>query len=67
MHAVEMSYFGGACGMTRWKSESNESTYERCDMGPCTNGVVWCSGMDEKKYFEVERKNREVFVKRVYE
>ena len=29
--------------------------YERCGMGPCANGVVWCSGKDEEKYIEVVR------------
>ena len=32
VHAVEMSYLRGACGMTGWDGESNESMYE---------GVVW--------------------------
>ena len=30
------------CGVTRWEGESNESVYERCDMGPCANGVKFC-------------------------
>ena len=25
MHAVEMSYLRGACGVTRWEGENNES------------------------------------------
>ena len=36
---VEMSYVRGACGVTRWEGESNESVYERCGMGPCADGV----------------------------
>ncbi len=39
MHAVEMSYLRGACGVTRWDEESNESLYERCGMGSQANGV----------------------------
>ncbi len=37
--AVEMSYLTGACGVTRWDGESNESVYERCGMGNQANGV----------------------------
>ena len=29
----------GACDVTRWKGESNESVYGRCGMGPCAYGV----------------------------
>ena len=36
---VEMSYPRGACGVTRWERESNESVYERSGMEPCANGV----------------------------
>ncbi len=36
---VEMSYLRGACGVTRWDGESNESVYERCGMGSQANGV----------------------------
>ena len=36
---MEMSCQRGACGVTRREGESNESVYERCDMGPCVNGV----------------------------
>ena len=37
--AVEMSYLRGACGVTRWEGESNESVYERCGMGLIANGA----------------------------
>ena len=30
---VKMSYLRAACGVTRWEGDSNESVYERCDMG----------------------------------
>ncbi len=36
---VEMSYLRGACAVTRWFGESNESIYERCGMGSHANGV----------------------------
>ncbi len=39
VHAVEMSYRRGACGVTRWDGESNERMYERCGMGSHANGV----------------------------
>ena len=38
---VEMGYLRGACDMTRWEGESNESMYEKCGMGPCVDGVEW--------------------------
>ncbi len=50
--AVEMSYLRGACGVTRWEGESNESVYERCGMGTCAS-EVWRGGIDKKKYIEV--------------
>ena len=48
-----MRYLRGACSVTRWEGKSNGSVFERCGMGPCVNGVVWCSGMGERKYFVV--------------
>ncbi len=53
VHAVEMSYLRGACGVTRWEGETNESVYESCDMVACASGVVWSGRMGEKKYIEV--------------
>ncbi len=32
VHAVEMSYLRGACGVNRQDGVSNESVYERCGM-----------------------------------
>ncbi len=32
VHAVEMSYLRGACGVSRWDGLINESVYERCVM-----------------------------------
>ncbi len=50
VHAVEMSYLRGACGVTRWEGESNNSVCERCNMRA---GEVWSGGMGKKKYTEV--------------
>ncbi len=36
---MEMSYLRGACGVTKWEDESNESMYERCGMGACASGL----------------------------
>ena len=35
--------------MTRWECESNDSMYHKCGTGTRANGVLWCSGMGEKK------------------
>ena len=40
MCAVVMSNLREACGVISWDGESNESVYERYDMGPCAKGVV---------------------------
>ena len=34
VYAVEMNDLRGACGVTRWKGESNKSIYERCVITP---------------------------------
>ncbi len=71
VHVVEMSYLRGARGMIRWEGESNESVYERCNMGACASGVM-CGVVEwmKKKYNEVvghtERINSSEFVKKVY-
>ncbi len=44
VRAVEMSCLRGACRVTSWDGESNESVYERCGMGSCANGVEWWNG-----------------------
>ncbi len=49
---MEMSYLRGACGVTRWEGESNESVYERCGMGTCAS-EVWRGGIGKKKCIEV--------------
>lgn len=40
VHATEMTYLRGACTMSRWDGEKNESIYERFGMDMCANGVV---------------------------
>ncbi len=55
MHAVEMSYLRGACGVTRLDSESNESVYKRYSMGTCANGIK-CGVVESVK----KKKNIEV-------
>ena len=49
---MEVSYLRGACGVTRWDGENNESIYERCGMGNQAK-KVWSYGMGEKKYIEM--------------
>ncbi len=39
VHAVEMSYLRGACGVSRWDGLNNESVYERCGMRGHGSGV----------------------------
>ncbi len=39
VHAVEMSYLRGACVVTRWEGENNESVYEKCGVETCASGV----------------------------
>ncbi|KAK3893665.1 hypothetical protein Pcinc_002527 [Petrolisthes cinctipes] len=69
--AVEMSYLRGACGLTRWDGESNESVYERCGMSEKAIGIE-CGVVERVKrntlrwYGHVERKQGEEFVKKVY-
>ncbi len=69
--AVEMSYLRGACGVTRWDGESNESVYERCGMGSQANGVncgvvEWVKRNTLRWYGHIERMGSEEFVKKVY-
>ncbi len=42
IYAVEMSYIRGACGVSGWDGESNESVYEQFGRGVIAIGVVWC-------------------------
>ncbi len=36
---MEMSYLRGACGVTRWDGETNESMHEMCGTGSQASGV----------------------------
>ena len=59
--AVEISYLRGVYGLTRWEGESNESVYEKCDMGPCANGVKcgvveWVKRSTLWRFGHIERK-----------
>ncbi len=68
MRAVEMSYLRGACGVTRWDSESNESLYEKCGMGSHVNGVncglvEWVKRNTLRWFGLSERMGSEEFVK----
>ncbi len=66
--AVEMSYLRGACGVTRWDGESNESVCGRCGMGSQANcGVVeWVKRNTLRWFGHVERMGREEFVEKVW-
>ncbi len=68
---MEMSYSRGACGVTRSDGESNESIYERCDMGSCANGVKcgvveWVKRNTLRRFGHIERMESEEFVKKVH-
>ncbi len=71
VRAVEMSYPRGACGVTRWEGESNESVCERCGMGTCASGVKfgvveWIKRHIVRWFGHIGRMNSEEFVKKVY-
>ncbi len=68
---VEMSYLRGACGVTRWDGESNESMYERCEMGSQANGVncgvvEWLKRNTLRWFGHIQRMGSEEFVRKVY-
>ena len=72
IQAVKMSYLRGACGLTRWDRERNESVYERFGMmekGVGVNcGVVeWVKRSTLRWYGHVERMKDGELVKRIYE
>ncbi len=72
VHALELSYLRGSCGVTRWDGESNERVYERCGMGSHANGVncgavEWMKKVHTLRWFgHIERMGSEKFVKKVY-
>ncbi len=69
--AVEMSYLRGACGVTRWEGENNESVYERCGMEACASGVrcgvvEWMKRNTMMWFGHTERMKSKETVKKVY-
>ncbi len=66
VRAVEMSYLKGACVVTWWDGESNESVYERCAMGSQANGVN-CGVVEwvKRNMLRWWRMRSEEFVKKV--
>ena len=66
---VEIKYLRGACGVTRWEGESNESMYKSCGMGPCAKRVKcvvkWVKKNSLRCFGHIKRKNSEEFVKKV--
>ncbi len=68
---MEMSHLRGACGVTRWDGESNESMYERCGMGSQANGVncgvvEWVKRNVLRWFGHIEMMGSEKLVKKVY-
>ena len=66
-----MSYLRGACGVTRWDGENNESVHERCGMGSQASGVncgvvEWVKRNTLRWSGHTERMGDEEFVKKVY-
>ncbi len=71
MHAVEMSYLRGACGVSRLDGMSNKSVYESCSMSGCGSGVgcsvvKWVKRSTPRWCGHIERMENEEFVKMVY-
>ncbi len=70
VHAVEMSYLRGACGVTRLDRESDEGVYEKCGMGSQANGVncgvvEWLKRNTLRWFGHIERMGSEELVKKV--
>ena len=68
---MKMSYLRGACNVTRWEGDSNESVYKRCGMGPCVNGVkcgiVECVKRKTLRWCgHIKKMNSEEFMKKMY-
>ena len=65
--AMERSYLKGACGMTRWEGEKNESVCGKRIMGPSAKGVKrgvleWVKRNTLRWFGHMERKKSEVIV-----
>ncbi len=72
VHAEEMSYLGGACGVSRWDGLSNESVYERCGMRGRGSGVgcgvvEWVKRNTLRWFGHIEWMENEEFVKKAYQ
>ncbi len=68
VHAVEMSYLRGACGVSRWDGLSNANVYKRCGMRECGSGVrcgvvEWVKRSTLIWFGHIERMGNEEFVK----
>ncbi len=67
VHAVEMSYLRGVCGVNRWEGVSNESVNERCSMRGRGSGVVeWVKRSTLRWFGHIERMENKEFFKKVY-
>ncbi len=69
--AVEMSYLSGACGVSRWDGESNETVYEEFGVGVTAKGVEcgvveWVKRGAPRWSGHAMRMGEYEFVKRVY-
>ena len=65
-----MSNLRGACGVTRWEGESNESEYQRCGIVTHANGVKcgvvkWMKRNTLWWVGHLEKKKSEKFVKKL--
>ena len=72
VQAVEMSYLRGACGVTRWDRERNESVYERFGMSEKGIGidcgvVEWVKRNTLRWFGHLERMEKGEITRRVYE
>ncbi len=66
--AVEMSYIRGACGVSGWDGESNESVYERYGMGVTVKGMVeWAKRVMLRWFGNMMRIWENGFMKKVYD
>ncbi len=68
VHAVEMGYMRGSCGVSRLNGLSNESVYERCGMRGRGSGVgcgmvKWVKRRTLRWFGHIDRIGNEEFVK----
>ena len=72
IQAVEMSYLRGACDVSRWDRERNESVYERFGMEEKGRGincgvVEWVKRNTLRWFGHIERMEKEELTRRVYD